>query len=530
MQKFLSLILVVCFFSAEAQDIDVLHYRFTLQLSDQNDSIRGSARMHFIYKRQAPILELDLTSINARGTKGMLVTGIDLTTKNKMNASYKQYEGKLVIESPGLKLGDTGWLQIDYRGISEDGLIISKNKYGDRTFFADNWPNRAHHWIPCVDRPDDKASVEFIVTAPDHYRVVSNGIMVSEKPAGIGMMKTHWMENNPIPTKVMVIGVARFEVLTYSSQPDTIPVSAWIYPQDAKKGFYDYNLAVEILSFFQKYIGPFPYKKLANVQSKTIFGGMENASAIFYAENSVTGDRREEDLMAHEIAHQWFGDAASEKSFTHVWLSEGFATYFTNLYWEKKYGKEAMANRLKEDREQVIEFAKTWLRPVVDSSKDLMSLLNANSYQKGSWVLHMLRNEVGDTVFQKIIRTYYNQYKNGNADSRDFEAVAEKVSGKELTPFFNQWLYQPGVPQLKVEWKRVNDKTLSITVRQTGKQVYRFPLAVGAVGSGKTGLIKVLPITTASETFTWALSEEPKNLVLDPETALLFEGTITEVK
>src|SRR5207249_666261 len=134
-------------------------------------------------------------------------------------------------------------------------------------------------------------------------------------------------------------------VKTFDDSPKNIPVSAWVYPQDSAKGFYDYALATEILKFYANYIAPYPYKKLANVQSKTIFGGMENASAIFYAENSVNGERTSEDLLAHEIAHQWFGDMASETSFEHLWLSEGFATYFTDLYFEKKYGKEAMVTR-----------------------------------------------------------------------------------------------------------------------------------------------------------------------------------------
>lgn len=211
---------------------------------------------------------------------------------------------------------------------------------------------------------------------------------------------------------------------------------------------------------------------------------MENASAIFYAESSVTGDRSEEDLMAHEIAHQWFGDMASEKSFAHVWLSEGFATYLTNLYWEAKYGKEAMQERLKKDREEVIAFAKTSTHAVVDSTKDLMSLLNANSYQKGGWVLHMLRNEVGDTTFQKIIQTYYNQYKGGNADTRDFEAVAEKVSGKELTWFFDQWLYQPEIPKLKfVKTKTKEGVKLIVTQLQEPVFNLRLSLLVGQKGN-----------------------------------------------
>ncbi|MDB5207395.1 MAG: family metallopeptidase, partial [Flavisolibacter sp.] len=407
------------------QSIDVVHYLYTINVNDRNDSIYGSATIIFKNTSDKTEVQFDLSSINSEG-KGMYIDTIQNTKEKKIH--FKQEADKVTVFLTEALKDTLQLVLINYRGIPKDGLIISKNKYGDRTFFADNWPNRAHHWIPCNDRPDDKASFEFYVTAPSHYNVISNGSKEVEKEIGNGIKLTHWKEDTPQPTKVMVIGVARFATKTFADSPKDIPISAWIYPQDSTKGFYDYALAPEIVKFFSNYIAPYPYEKLANVQSKTIFGGMENASAIFYAESSVTGDRSSEDLMAHEIAHQWFGDMASEKSFAHVWLSEGFATYFTNLYWKAKYGKDAMIRRLQKDREEVILFAKTSTHAVVDSTKDLMSLLNANSYQKGGWVLHMLRSEVGDTTFQKIIQSYYNQYKGSNADTRDFEAVAEKIS------------------------------------------------------------------------------------------------------
>src|SRR6266700_2106852 len=179
----------------------------------------------------------------------------------------------------------------------------------------------------------------------------------------------------------MVIGAAGFAV-QYSGTINGTPVYSWVYPENKEKGFYDYAQAVDILPFYIKHVGPYAYEKLANVQSKTIFGGMENAGAIFYSENTVTGTRVSESLLAHEIAHQWFGDMATETDWSHLWLSEGFATYMTILYFEKKYEK-----------------------PVVDSSvTNYMELLNANSYQKGGWILHMLRMEAGDSAFWKGIR------------------------------------------------------------------------------------------------------------------------------
>jgi aminopeptidase N len=286
-------------------------------------------------------------------------------------------------------------------------------------------------------------------------------------------------------------------------------VSAWLYPQNKEKGIYDFSVAVNILQFFTQYIGPYPFQKLSNVQSTTIFGGMENASAIFYDERAINGKRTIEPTIAHEIAHQWFGDMATEKSFAHLWLSEGFANYLTNIYWEQKYGKDEANDRLVEEREKVIAFSRRSNQAVVDSTSDFMDLLNANSYQKGSWILH------------------YQQYKGGNADTRDFQRIVEKVTGKKIDRFFDQWLYQPGIPKINAQWK-IQGNQIVLTVQQIGKTIFQFPLGIGYY-VGEKLLSKKINITKATETFKLPVTK-PLKMVLDPFVELLFDGTISESK
>lgn len=521
--KILFSFFLVCMCSCVyAQDIDVQHYKYTLTLSDATDKIQGEAEVTVAVKPGVKSLTFDLVQQNVSG-KGMKVEKV--TGTGISSFSQKANQLTIILARPVTK-GQDVVVTILYSGIPADGLIISKNKYGDRTFFADNWPNRAHYWIPCVDRPDDKATFEFIVTAPGYYQVVSNGKKVEEKTLSGNRIQTHWVEDVSLPSKVMVIGVARFAVKQFDDSPANIPVSAWVYPQDSTKGFYDYGVAPSILNFFSSYIAPYPYNKLANVQSKTIFGGMENASSIFYAEESITGDRKWEEVIAHEIAHQWFGDMASEKSFAHLWLSEGFATYMTDVYFEKVHGIDAANERLRKERNEVVEFMQKTTHPVVDSTTNLMSLLNANSYQKGGWVLHMLRKEVGDTAFHQIIQSYYQQYKGSNADTRDLETVAELVSGKDLKWFFDQWLYQPGIPSVNVQWKYTNG-TLDLDVQQTGKYIYRFPLTIALRINGQWSF-STLNISKAHESASVQLAARPQEVKLDPNVSLLFEGTVSE--
>ncbi len=255
------------------------------------------------------------------------------------------------------------------------------------------------------------------------------------------LKQTHYRETVALPTKEMAIGVAGFAV-NYAGDVDCIPVYSWVYPEEKENGFYDYGFAKDILSYFIARVGPYAYRKLANVESKTRFGGEENASAIFYSERSIKGDRKVEALLVHEIAHQWFGNSGTEKDWQPIWLSEGFATYMTHLYLENKYGIDTLLKRMKVDREQVVAFSKKRNTAVVDTSvaSYFMELLNANSYQKGGWVLHMLRRRLNYDIFWKGIRKYYADFAGHNAATDDFRAAMETVSGQNLKQFFQQWL------------------------------------------------------------------------------------------
>lgn len=508
--------------------IDVIHYKFNVGLNDSNDTIVGTAVVKLVANEFLSRFQFDLVKQGANG-KGMIVKKVVSVGRAANAFMFKQETGKLIIDlKQAVRKGDTLEILINYSGIPADGLIISKNKFGNRTFFADNWPNRAHNWLPCVDDPGDKASVEFIVTAPSHYQVISNGVQIEETNLADNKKLTHWKEDMPLPTKVMVIGVADFAVNLAGTIDDCIPVSSWVFPENKMEGFYDYAQAVGILNWLINYIGPYPYKKLANVQSKTMFGGMENASAIFYFENSVTGKKQQESLLAHEIAHQWFGNTATEKTFAHIWLSEGFATYLTHLYIESRYGTDSLNKRMQNDRNGVLVFVRNSAKPVVDNNKDYMQLLNENSYQKGSWVLHMLRRELGDSLFRRAVRTYYATYAGKNADSKDLQTIFEKVSGKDLNPFFEQWLYKPENPQLKINWKYDDkEKQVLLTVEQLQKDVFVFPLDIKIEGWAR---IEHLMINKKTETFRITVKKKPATVIADPNTSLLFEGTVTEIK
>lgn len=504
--------------------IDIQHYRFTLDLNDSTNLIQGLAEVTILFKKSESSFELNLVGKSSIG-KGMTVNSVK-HNEHILTFSHKDDLLKINLDTPP-QLNEQVIIVINYSGIPSDGLIISKNKFGDRTFFGDNWPDRAHYWLPTIDHPYDKASCEFIILAPSHYESIANGILVEKTNLAHNRILTHWKEEVSIPTKVMVIGVARF-AKTLSGVVDGVPIETWVYPQNKEDGFLDFSMAKEITQYFANQIGPFPYKKLANVQSTTRFGGMENASNIFYFENSVNGKQDHESLIAHEIAHQWFGDSVSELDWYHVWLSEGFATYFANLYHENTYGRLPFESLMKTQRVEVVKYFKQNSAPVIDTTLvDIKKVLNTNSYQKGSWVLHMLRNEVGDEAFWSGIKSFYSNYQNGNAMTSDFRAIMEKASGKDLRLFFDQWLRKSGHPVLSGSWSFDQRKSLvTMKIKQEQATLYDTPLDIGLKMADGSIVEETIQLRDKDATFSFSMKMRPIALILDPNTRLLFEGEI----
>ena len=504
---------------AQSTTIDVEHYAFHLELSDDDNTIKGRTEVTVRFT-QPDVRAFSLDLIGDGDGQGMTVASV---TRDKKSVPFSQANNQVNIELPAPAAANTvQTYSISYQGTPEDGLIIAKNKYGERTFFGDNWPNRARHWLPTNDHPSDKATVEFIVTAPEHYQVIGNGVMLEESDLLDGTRRTHWRTDIPIPTKVTVIGAAQFAV-QHAGEFKDIPIQHWVYPQDREAGFHDFGVTNDIMDFFIDNIGPYSYEKLANVQSKTRYGGMENASNIFYSERAISGDRSNESLVAHEIAHQWFGNSATEADWQHIWLSEGFATYFTQLYFEHAYGRERMVAGMQNAKKSVIGFyGRQPNAPLVNPDiKDPNQHLNANSYQKGAWVLHMLRHAVGDEAYWTGIRSYYKKYRNGNATSEDLQKEMEAASGKDLATFFKQWLYQAGQPMIKGSWSYADGK-VTVKLNQTQKTGYfETPLEVAFVMADGSKEMKTIDLAGENTIYYLVADASPKQVIFDPNTWLL---------
>ena len=512
---------VPCFMQILAQDVyqrnssvDVQGYVFGLALNDPTNQIKGEAEVSVKFKDDINEFSLDLIAKSKE--YGMTV---DKVLEDELIVDYSYRDNKIKIRPSSSTAKDRTY-KIYYHGIPERGLVIDTTKFGQRSFFGDNWPNLARHWLPSVDHPYDKASIEFRITAPNHYDVVATGEKIEESYLRGGSKLTTYKEPAPVAMKVVTIGVTKFASKQLEEVYD-VPVSAWVYPENRLEGFHDYAVASKVLKYFIDKVGPYSYAKLANMQAKTQWGGLENAGNISYFENSVTGKNEVEGLIAHEIAHQWFGNSASENDWNHVWLSEGFATYFAILYLEEIYGNQKRKEELALDRKQIINYYGINPSPIVDPSiTDPLKVLSVNTYQKGGWVLNMLRHRLGNEIFWKGIRQYYKTYQNSNAMTVDFQNVMQEVSGENLKDFFQQWIFTKGFPEIKWDWKYVKGK-LKLSIEQLQKHhTFKFPMEIG-IKIEESVRIETVQIKEKSQEFEIDLSSRPDEVKLDPELWLL---------
>lgn len=513
--------------------LDVQHYDFHVDFSPRglDDTVRVASTITVYRSARADTLVLDLRS--AMRVDDAQVNGTPVTTRRD-SASVR-------IPLPA-GMRDTLRVALRYRGKPTDGLIIRKDSSGTWTAFADHFPDRAREWLATVDHPSDKATVEWTVRTPVGYRVIANGELQEETPQPAtanapAMLLTRWRNVRPLYTGVMVIGVAPFAVYELgrtacggSELPGCVPQSVWISPdvRDYMPG--PFARAGDIVALFSRLIGPFPYEKLAHVQSSTRYGGMENASAIFYADNIYRRRSMSEGLIAHETAHQWFGDAVTTREWPHVWLSEGFATYFAAVWAEQSRGDTAMLAEVRGMRQTVLNDKLTAEKPIVDETlSDLRYVLNSLVYQKAGFTLHMLRQEVGDSAFFQGVRSYYAKYRHGNALTNDFAREMEASSGKKLDWFFDQWMRRPGFAEVTAGWRwEEGRKSLLVTASQgTRFAPFRLNLSLDVTDAqGKVHRVRVTipPSRVATVPVPIKLAAAPKGVVFDPDASLL--GTL----
>jgi aminopeptidase N len=525
-------------------DLDVLHYDLEIGLPPPGGTtIDGRARIRFKPARSGVTRAVfDLTGLV-----------LDTVTLDGAIATADYADGRLSVSLPRQSTpDDTFDLEIAYHGTPDDGLMFGNNLHDRPVIFADNWPNRARFWFPAVDHPSDKATATITVHALADWDVVANGALSGEPvagpPAADGSPRRTWAWSiaEPVATYNFVIGAADMTVVPLGTAacgaaPNSpradgcVEVAAWLYEEDVAQARLSFRRAPEMLDYYTALVGPYAFEKLAHVQAASVFGGMENASAIFYHARGLADGVNLEDTVAHETAHQWFGAVVTPSDWSELWLSEGFATYFGALFFEHADGPEPFRGRMADAREAFLSSGDED-RPVIGlPSPELFDLIDANNYMKGAWVLHMLRGLVGDDAFFKGIRIYYERHAGRNAATDDFRRAMEEAAARDLAWFFDQWLRRPGYPVLDVEWTwdaAASEAIVSVTQAQSRSwPVFRLPLAIRIETASGASELHSIELLGRAERFRIAVDVEPRSVTLDPDGWILKgEGRVRRVR
>lgn len=511
-----------------------LHYDVALAFNDQLTELTTARTEITLQVIRADLIRIELDFGDMP---------VDAVSVSGVPARFERTPELLtVILERAAKSGDKLDITINYHGRPKDGLIFANDRDGNPSATGDNWPDRVHQWIPCLDHPSAKATVSFTVAAPPREVVVANGKFVNMTRNGAAPI-TLWKfdETKPIPAYCMVIAVSEGAQIE-ASEPTVTPLSYYVPKRDATYAAKGFSAAAPALSFFSQTIAPYPYEKLALIVGATRFGGMENSGAIVFTNNlfdlrsgEKTSSRfsiptRIENVVAHEIAHQWFGDSVTESTWADLWLSEGFATYFAGLFLEKYENEQAFRDYMRDAANRYFTYEEKRNIPIHDTeTRDLMQLLNENNYEKGAWVLHMLRKRVGDEAFFRGLRNYYNDHRESNATTEDLRQALEKSSGKNLKQFFARWVYGSGHPRYSLDWgsmERHAGAFITVTLKQIQDgDAFLDPVPIEFTVNGKKQQRTIFPkgkLTTVSI----RLDANPTSVQIDPDETLLKE-TVT---
>jgi len=506
-----------------------INYDITISFDDHLSEL-ASARVGITVQaiKNVSVIDLDFGELT-----------VDAVTVDGVATPFSRSPGLLKIKLTKPLAPETrAIVLVSYHGAPKDGLVLSKDKSGNPSAIGDNWPDRVHHWIPCFDHPSAKATVSFTVTAPARDLVVANGKLSRVENSSASRTWTY-TETESIPPYCIIVAVGEFAQIDMADAQIT-PLSYYVPQPDKAYAVSGFSAANPSLKFFQETVAAYPYEKLALIVGATRFGGMENSSAIVFPNRLLDSNGADPlsavfkvrqglvEVVAHEIAHQWFGDSVTESSWSDLWLSEGFATYFAGLMVQRYEGEARFNDYMQRAADAYFSFERKTRIPIHDTeTEDLLKLLNANNYQKGAWVLHMLRKELGDEDFFRGIRNYYDAHRGSLASTEDLRAALEKASGKHLQEFFARWVYGTGHPRYELSWHwAAKSKQLRLVLDQTQPEA-AFPNAVMVqIANGNSKRIVVIEPKNKHAVEEIRLEFAPTSFVVDPENVILDDSRV----
>ncbi len=515
---------------APDRTFDTEHIRLELHLDIGKESLTGTCTTHLkAIADGAREMRFDAVNMN-----------INRVRWNGRKASSTYKDGVLVVAAPSpVKAGGTVEVEISYRVQKPKlGLYFIKPNSHYRKRATQVWTQGedeyARYWFPCHDAPHDRTTTEVIVTVPSGFTAVSNGKLLKSTENKRSKTATfHWRHDVPHATYLVTLAVGRFSHIRDNWR--NVPVDYYCEKgreEDTKRAF---GKTPKMLEFFSKFTGVnYPFAKYAQVAATDfIYGGMENTSATTQTDTALLDERVSLDydsneLVAHELAHQWFGDYLTCKDWSHAWLNESFATYFDPLFKRHDKGQDEFLYHINGNMQAYFQEDKEHYRRSIVTKvyKRPTDLFDRHLYEKGSVVLYMLHNWLGEKLFQKSIQAYVRKNAGKVVETVDLINAIESVTGKNPRRFFDQWVFGAGHPEFKVRgWWDAGKKEMSLRVTQTHAQNQEtglFTVDTDFLFLTKGGQKRErVRIEKKSHLFKFKLDSEPSLTLFDPDHALL---------
>ena len=512
---------------ARDHDVQALHLTLDITPDFKRRTIAGVAVLKFkpVLK---PVQELKLDSVDLN---------IQSVTATEKIQAYQVTDDKLIITfAQTIPADHETTVTVTYSAEPTKGIYFRTPemgyKPGDTHLFSQGEAIEGRHWYPCLDAPNQRFTSEMICHVPEGMTAISNGRLVSEtKDPATGLVAIHWSQDKPHANYLVTLTAGYLKKVEDTCHG--VPLAFYTPASEVNEALSSFRDTKDMIEFFEKEIGvPYPWDKYYQIAvNDFVEGGMENTSATTLTDYTLFTDsteniRESTGLVAHELAHQWFGDYITCKDWSDTWLNEGFATYYETLYGEHKHGHDSMVYELYSRAREITGMGndtKAIVRRTYTDPNDMFSYL---SYPKASWVLHMLRSQLGPELYRKCIKTYMERHALGNVVTEDLREVVEELSGRSYDQFFDQWLYHGRFPDLDISYSWDEPSKLArISVQQTQEVnqnvlLFNFPLTVRFFT--KNGPVdRIIQITRKQEDFNLSLDSSPERVRIDPEYTIL---------
>jgi len=509
--------------ASATSSIDVSYYRCEWEVDPSNRYISGAVTVYFKTKAALNQVTLDM----------MQVLVADSVLYHSQMLNFSQPDNTIQVNLPaGIPIQTYDSIQVFYHGVPAStgfGSFIQSSHAGVPVIWTLSEPYGSRDWWPCKNGLDDKAdSIDIFITHPSQYKAASNGLLQSEISLNGGLQtRTHWKHRYPIATYLICFAITNYQVLNHTIvlSAGNLPMVTHCYPESQAMFDAGVPFVQQSMLFFENRFGPYPFhqEKYGHVQFGW-GGGMEHQTSTFLVNTN-------EALVAHELAHQWFGDKVTCGTWEDIWLNEGFATYLARIYMEERNPAAALFNR-QQVLDDICSLADGSVK--VNDTSNLGRIFNGRlSYNKGSYLAGMLRYLLGDSAFYRGIKRYLNDttvsYK--YARTADLKRNLEAESGKDLARFFEQWYYGEGYPQYRLEWNAVGSTTVKLSLSQqtshSSVSFFNMPVPI-LLKKGNQQKTVYADFNNNGETMLVQLGFIPDSVWIDPEKLLISKNNQVE--